>query len=876
MKRLNKTTKIICIVLAVCMIGSVSVFAFAKDKSTVPVQQSTPDTQQTDTNEQTPTTGDGLKKSETVFVNLDPTGKPYETIVSDWIHSDTTGAEISDRSDLKDIINVKGEEKPVEDGNNLTWKLEGNDLYYQGTTEKQLPVSVNISYKMDGVAYPADEMAGKSGKMEMTVTFQNNLKHDVVIGGKTTTMYTPFIAVAALALPDENFRNVQTDNGSVVADGNNQAISLICLPGLEQNLGLGGYSIQEINDIDFPETFTITADVTNFSMGSVGVALVSGLPNLDDIKSSTDIESMKQDLNDLKGMQNDLEKMDPNRELRSLFTNQRRVISAQTMVDDLFTFYDMNTALFDILPNYVTEANIRLYDQLNEDLDKLEENSDIDLDKMIDDGVITDMLSLVDDLDVPALKKMIEDCKELDSDEMKPTFAALEALLNKSEQLQALMGSSMQLLGLAQSDPQSIQTLNALADCSNELMALVGAYQSAGLDSLNLTKSDIEVMVRALLLNKMSQQSVANATAPVEETPAPQEEPSSAPEEDVISSETSTDNTESDLENAQVNGSSSDEASSAESSQAPAPTPVARTSVKQRSVAAVDPSGDPAFEAKVEAITNSIWNILASAQQLDQTIQSKDITPEKMQQAVSFLTTARPLIQSVADNAFACSKELSDFMTIMQTPKFQETVKDLKKDMADNKDNLSTLNDLYDLCEKYHVIDSISDLTPVCDDLQDLYPTLKSLREELNKDVYNKSLHQSPESMKTLLKMKDDLFLYKDISESLRIAVQDKNVALAKNAINTLDRLQAKDAVGDSLNKMDDIDFLMDRKDAIVSLSDDYKIFTDVAEGMDSDVKFVMKTDEIKAPEIEEPEPVQQEESKGFFGWIKGLFSSDK
>ena len=42
---------------------------------------------------------------------------------------------------LKDIENVKGDETFKQDGSKLTWQADGNDIYYQGTSTKETPVS---------------------------------------------------------------------------------------------------------------------------------------------------------------------------------------------------------------------------------------------------------------------------------------------------------------------------------------------------------------------------------------------------------------------------------------------------------------------------------------------------------------------------------------------------------------------------------------------------------------------------------------------------------------------------------------------------------------------------------------------------------------
>jgi len=73
-----------------------------------------------------------VQKDETVYVTLNQQGKVKEEIVSDWLHSNEKNVAINDKSILKDIKNVKGDEKPSSIGGDLTWKLEGNDIYYRG------------------------------------------------------------------------------------------------------------------------------------------------------------------------------------------------------------------------------------------------------------------------------------------------------------------------------------------------------------------------------------------------------------------------------------------------------------------------------------------------------------------------------------------------------------------------------------------------------------------------------------------------------------------------------------------------------------------------------------------------------------------------
>ncbi|MEG1779411.1 MAG: hypothetical protein RR263_04855, partial [Oscillospiraceae bacterium] len=184
----------------------------------------------------------GMKKSETVYVNLNADGSVRETIVSDWLHSDKANVTVTDKTDLTDIQNIKGNEKPKRSDDTLTWQLTGNDVYYQGKSNKALPLEVSISYYLDGKKMTPQEIAGKSGKMEMHLSFHNTTSYTVDINGKPSVIHMPLSVVTALALPDDHFSNVQVSDGAVLSDGNNQAVSIMVMPGLSESLNLGSYS----------------------------------------------------------------------------------------------------------------------------------------------------------------------------------------------------------------------------------------------------------------------------------------------------------------------------------------------------------------------------------------------------------------------------------------------------------------------------------------------------------------------------------------------------------------------------------------------------------------------------------------------------------
>ena len=248
---------------------------------------------------------------------------------------------------------------------------------------------------------------------------------------------------------------------------------------------------------------------------------------------------------------------------------------------------------------------------------------------------------------------------------------------------------------------------------------------------------------------------------------------------------------------------------------------------------------------------------------------------ESMQAIQALLGQIGPdRLTSLLSQAQTCEKYLSDLLTAVQQPELKEYLEKLMKDLQDNEENLHTLILLLRQLDDMNLLDEVENIDDLREDLSDLRPIVQSLRRDLDRAEMNKSLHASPETVDTLLRMKDDLEEHRDIMETMRNMLQEEKVTLSRSMIATLDRLEAKDAAGSAVEKLDDLDELLERKDRYTELSDAYRIFTAAPDSMDTDVKFVMKTDEIKLPDDDEPVQTPVQEQEGFVAWFKGLFQS--
>ncbi|MBE5839713.1 hypothetical protein [Butyrivibrio sp.] len=247
-------------------------------------------------------------KVETVYVKTDANGAVNDVIVSEWLKNADASSEMSDTTELKDIVNVKGSETFTDNGDGtLTWNASGADIYYQGTTDKELPVNMKITYTLDGKEISPEELAGKSGKVTIRFDYENKEKQTVEVNGKEIEVYTPFAMVSGMMLDSEKFSNVEISNGKVISDGGNYVVMGVAVPGLKESLDIDDEKWEELNedgDLDEKLTnhFEVTADTTDFELGMTITMASSDILSdfgLTDLSDSDKLDDLKDDMSEL-------------------------------------------------------------------------------------------------------------------------------------------------------------------------------------------------------------------------------------------------------------------------------------------------------------------------------------------------------------------------------------------------------------------------------------------------------------------------------------------------------------------------------------------------------------------------------------------------
>ena len=241
---------------------------------------------------------DSLRKDETVYVIMDADGDEQEIVVNEWLKNPEKLDVIKDKSDLTDICNTNGDETFDQNGKKLTWAAKGNDIKYSGKTDADLPVSVEVTYYLDGEQMTAEEIAGKSGDVEIHFDYGVNVHDRITSGGSGFVLTHPYIMASGVVLDNDKFSDVTVSTGRVMNESGSSVCLGIALPGMQNNLALSS------DMIDIPESVVIKASTSDFKIDGTYTVALTGL--LEDIDTDTgDVTDKLDDLESALGKLSD-------------------------------------------------------------------------------------------------------------------------------------------------------------------------------------------------------------------------------------------------------------------------------------------------------------------------------------------------------------------------------------------------------------------------------------------------------------------------------------------------------------------------------------------------------------------------------------------
>lgn len=450
MRKLPILQKCLAVSLALCVLLFGGCAAQPADDT---AQSETDNTQSTAISYQTQATD--VRKTETVYVQLDAAGTPSKITVSDWLHTDTPETYIEDKSDLQDIVNVKGDEAPTVQEGTLLWNMPTTDLYYQGTSDKALPVSIQLRYFLNGQEISAEELAGQTGQMQIEVKMINNFSEERTINGEKVTVYNPVVVLGGLILPESQFQAVTLDNGELVGDGSKEIALMVGMPGMNETLGIDSLDLDDTT-LKFEDTFTLSMQATDFSLGNLYFAVLP-LSTLGSIQMPESVEELKGTLNQIKQLETVMKTIDPQNVLSTLMGEPEKLASLTSMLNSAVSLYQNNQALLTVLSKYMTEENVQAIQELSGS------------DSGSSSTSLAGMLKLLADPEVQQFLKLLPTASG-DLVKLLPALQGLSKELQDPEvqkQLDALPQTVEQLTALQQDLEKNQDTINALTTLMN-------------------------------------------------------------------------------------------------------------------------------------------------------------------------------------------------------------------------------------------------------------------------------------------------------------------------------------------------------------------------------------------------------------------------
>ncbi len=186
--------------------------------------------------------GTPSEKEEVIYITLAADGSVKNT----YAVNSFDGGSVTDYGDYASVKMLNTSDSIQQNGDTITFSTSVQKAYYQGElTDAEIPWNISLRYYLDGVEYSADEIAGKSGKLEIRFQITENTNC-------SGAFYEDYALQASFTLDTEQCSHISAPDATIANVGGSKQLTYTVLPG---------------EGIDT----TISADVTDFEMSAVSI-----------------------------------------------------------------------------------------------------------------------------------------------------------------------------------------------------------------------------------------------------------------------------------------------------------------------------------------------------------------------------------------------------------------------------------------------------------------------------------------------------------------------------------------------------------------------------------------------------------------------------
>lgn len=207
------------------------------------------------------------EKKEVVYATLDGSGTNKSAYVVNVLEGNA-GETVQDFGAYEQVVNLTDTSELTQLSDSVIATLPEGEFSYQGSlSDAQTPWNISVKYFLDGQEISPNEVAGKSGHLEITIQTSQNTSVD-------PRYFENYLMQITCTLPMENTTEVKTDQGSIALSGSDVTVSFMVMPDKEGNVSL-------------------SADVTNYEMSGISFAAIPfsmalDFPNTDSLVAQFD------------------------------------------------------------------------------------------------------------------------------------------------------------------------------------------------------------------------------------------------------------------------------------------------------------------------------------------------------------------------------------------------------------------------------------------------------------------------------------------------------------------------------------------------------------------------------------------------------------
>ena len=424
-----------------------------------------------------------LTKDESIYIKLEEDGKVNNSIASEHLYN-FSDKKVLDKTNLFDIKNLNDNSKFSQNDNKLIWETNGSDINYQGTYKKDLPISIEVKYYLNGKEQKVDNILGKKGNIKIVLNYKNNYKKKYNINGALEDIYVPYMIITTTILNNADNKNIKVTNGRVVDNGVSQVVIALSSPGIDESLN--------INDLKSMNKVEISYDTDNFELNPIYSVATTDAFEESNLNVFNEVNSLYNNINELQ-------------------SNMDKIVNASKQLSDGSDA--VNAGITELNNNVKTLVSKYNYYR-NQDIEELKQELNQIVDENIDDIIASfkfeeTISSVLKEHKKDIAKATIKNTQIVVEEKIKDVVNNIDINQISAEVLQNelnnLLSNNNELDNMIKSLKESI---------NNHLSTIITEELNSINDDISnsITKQDIEAIANEYGVSYEQAEGIANAT----------------------------------------------------------------------------------------------------------------------------------------------------------------------------------------------------------------------------------------------------------------------------------------------------------------------------------------------------------------------------